>query len=119
MLEGFCASVRLAVYWRPGLLDLTRSRALLSRRASSSSVHAASAVNPMGSWHALPGTTKEELSLEFTLPTGQSFRWRSVEAVEPTYVGVVGQRVVCPTDQAAVPWRPCELHCVAAGLRAH
>ena len=119
MLEGFCASVRLAVYWRPGLLDLTRSRARLcrlSRRASSSSVYAASAVNPMGLWHALPGTTKEELSLEFTLPTGQSFRWRSLEAAEPTYDGVVGQRAVCPMDHAAVP---CELHCVLAGLCAH
>lgn len=117
MLEGFCASVRLAVYLRPGLLCSSRSRALLSRRASSSSVRAASAFSTMGSWHAIPGTTKEELSLEFTLPTGQSFRWRRVEAAEPTYDGVVGQRAVCPVEHAAVPSRLCELHHV--GLRAH
>ena len=31
--------------------------------------------SPAASWHAL-GTPPEELQLEFTLPTGQSFRWR-------------------------------------------
>ena len=119
MLEGICASVRLAIYLRPGLLGLSRPCALLSRRASSSRVLAASTVDAMGSWQEIPGTTKEELSLEFTLPTGQSFRWRRVEAAEPTYDGVVGQRVVCPEDQATVPWRPCEIHQVPAGQCAH
>lgn len=42
-------------------------------------------------WRLL-GTPREELRLEFTLPTGQSFRWRETGPDE--YTGVVGQRVV-------------------------
>ncbi len=42
-------------------------------------------------WQSL-GTPAAELRLEFTLTTGQSFRWRQVGAGE--YVGVIGQRVV-------------------------
>ena len=104
MQKGFCASARLTE-----VLGLSRPRALLSRRVSSYPVHAASASATMGLWRAVPGTTEEELSLEFTLPTGQSFRWRRVKAAEPTFDGVIGQRAVCLTEQAAVPWRACEL----------
>ncbi|KFM26186.1 N-glycosylase/DNA lyase [Auxenochlorella protothecoides] len=42
-------------------------------------------------WHLL-GTPREELRLEHTLPTGQSFRWR--ETGDDEYIGVIGQRVV-------------------------
>lgn len=42
-------------------------------------------------WRSL-GTPRSELSLDFTLPTGQSFRWRRTGSGE--YTGVVGQRVV-------------------------
>lgn len=42
-------------------------------------------------WQSL-GTPAAELRLEFTLTTGQSFRWRQVGVGE--YVGVIGQRVV-------------------------
>ena len=54
------------------------------------------------SWHILPGTRKEELSLDFTLPTGQTFRWtRIVQAPEPTFEGVVGQRAVRDASSSA------------------
>lgn len=50
-------------------------------------------------WRSL-GTPEQELRLDFTLPTGQSFRWRRTSP--GTYVGVVGQLVVAmkqgPTD---------------------
>ena len=70
--------------------------------------------SPAASWHAL-GTPPEELQLEFTLPTGQSFRWRRsgagaggagagggpaeagaepAAAEEVEFTGVVGERVV-------------------------
>lgn len=42
-------------------------------------------------WTSL-GTPREELRLQFTLPTGQSFRWR--EAGPQTYIGIIGQRMV-------------------------
>lgn len=42
-------------------------------------------------WRSL-GTSKQELRLEYTLPTGQSFRWR--ETGRDEYTGVIGQRVV-------------------------
>ncbi|KAK9863991.1 hypothetical protein WJX84_001937 [Apatococcus fuscideae] len=38
------------------------------------------------------GTSREELSLDFTLPTGQSFRWRQTGQSE--YTGVVANRLV-------------------------
>lgn len=42
-------------------------------------------------WSSL-GTPAAELRLEFTLPTGQSFRWRKTGEAE--YTGVIGTRVV-------------------------
>jgi len=42
-------------------------------------------------WSRL-GTPRSELALEFTLPTGQTFRWRQTGADE--FTGVMGQRVV-------------------------
>jgi 8-oxoguanine DNA glycosylase, N-terminal domain len=42
-------------------------------------------------WRQL-GAPAEEVQLRFTLPTGQSFRWRATGADE--YTGVIGQRVV-------------------------
>jgi hypothetical protein len=50
-------------------------------------------------WRPL-GTPPAELALDYTLPTGQSFRWR--RAAPGEYVGVVGRRAVrllqTPTD---------------------
>lgn len=43
------------------------------------------------SWRSL-GTPAAELTLNCTLPTGQSFRWRRTGKDE--YTGVIGQRVV-------------------------
>ena len=42
-------------------------------------------------WHSL-AAPPSELRLEFTLPTGQSFRWRQTGPQE--FTGVVQQRVV-------------------------
>ena len=53
-------------------------------------------------WKSLR-TTRDDLSLDRTLPTGQSFRWQKVEEYDEndenekkysTYVGVIGRRVV-------------------------
>lgn len=45
-------------------------------------------------WRSLR-TKAEELRLDFTLPTGQTFRWRLTAPGE--YVGIVGQRAVRPS----------------------
>lgn len=42
-------------------------------------------------WQSL-GASSAELMLEFTLPTGQSFRWRRTGKAE--FTGVVDNRVV-------------------------
>ena len=42
----------------------------------------------------LLGTPSTELRLEFTMPTGQSFRWRSLDSNDETFVGVCGDRVL-------------------------
>ena len=42
------------------------------------------------------GTSAQELSLDFTLPTGQSFRWKTHSPGE--YFGVVGERAVGQQD---------------------
>lgn len=42
-------------------------------------------------WRSLD-TTREELCLDFTLPTGQSFRWRATGHGQ--YEGVIGSRAV-------------------------
>ena len=55
------------------------------------SVHQASDLASSTAWRPL-GTPSEELRLEFTLPTGQSFRWRDMG--EGLFTGVVGNRVV-------------------------
>lgn len=52
---------------------------------------AAAAAGGGAGWTAL-GTPTAELRLEFTLPTGQSFRW--VKTGGDEYTGVIGQRVV-------------------------
>lgn len=44
-----------------------------------------------GRWVSL-GVPSTELRLEFTLPTGQSFRW--VREADDRYIGVIGDRVV-------------------------
>ena len=63
-------------------------------------------------WRSL-GTPAAELRLEWTLPTGQSFRWR--RAGEDEWVGVVGQRAVSGASQALLPagacWRLQSLGC--------
>ena len=45
-------------------------------------------------WRPLRGMRAEELRLKYTLPTGQSFRWRPRGCREDDYVGVIGGRVV-------------------------
>lgn len=42
-------------------------------------------------WQSL-GAPRRELNLHFTLPTGQSFRWRKTG--EDEYTGLIGPRVV-------------------------
>ncbi|KAI3435875.1 hypothetical protein D9Q98_001933 [Chlorella vulgaris] len=46
-----------------------------------------------GTWCSL-GTPASELRLEWTLPTGQSFRWRQTADDPLEFTGVVGQRAV-------------------------
>jgi hypothetical protein len=64
---------------------------------------AAAADDDNGGWRSL-GTPRAQLCLDFTLPTGQSFRWRRTG--EGEYTGVVGARLVelrqAPDD---VHWR--------------
>lgn len=68
-------------------------------------------------WQSL-GAPPAELTLDFTLPTGQSFRWRRTGAAE--FTGVVDNRVVSCTVSyhhtfpqpmvmvsAALPVAPC------------
>ena len=58
-----------------------------------------SSVHPFRSvavpWKRL-GTPRAELLLQFTLPTGQSFRWKETGVDE--YTGVIGQRLVCASS---------------------
>ena len=44
-------------------------------------------------WQSL-GTPASELRLEWTLPTGQSFRWRQTGEAPLEFTGVIGQRAV-------------------------
>lgn len=54
-------------------------------------------------WRRL-GTPRRQLCLDFTLPTGQSFRWRKTGPGE--YTGVIGQRVVqMRQEDDDVAWR--------------
>lgn len=79
-----------------------RARLLQARRVTMS----ASPVKPQppatpakpaaAGWTPL-GLPPAELALHHTLPTGQSFRWRSAGA-EHGYVGVIGRRVVQMAD---------------------
>ena len=46
-------------------------------------------------WQSL-GTSRQELTLDFTLPTGQSFRWR--KSGDADYTGVLNQRLVRTLD---------------------
>ena len=54
-------------------------------------------------WHSL-GTQADELRLEWTLPTGQSFRWW--QTGEGEFTGVVGQRAL--DDFTRVNTRLCK-----------
>jgi hypothetical protein len=64
---------------------------------------AAAAPAPAPGWRRL-GTPRAQLTLAFTLPTGQSFRWRQTAADE--FTGVVGRRVVQLRQEADdVAWR--------------
>ena len=44
-------------------------------------------------WKSL-GVTSDELRLEYTLPTGQTFRWRQTSTTPDSFIGVLGQRIV-------------------------
>ena len=44
-------------------------------------------------WRSL-GVPPDELSLELTLPTGQSFRWREQPGAAGCFTGVLGSRAV-------------------------
>ena len=70
-----------------------------SRRGAHSRVmtkaHAHSAVTSTdANWVPLRDMHADELRLKYTLPTGQSFRWRPRGSSESDYVGVIGARVV-------------------------
>jgi len=54
-------------------------------------------------WQSL-GTPRSELTLDFTLPTGQSFRWR--KSGEQEYTGVVHNRLVSYTPPPRGPPTP-------------
>ncbi|KAL4458510.1 hypothetical protein ABPG75_013375 [Micractinium tetrahymenae] len=53
----------------------------------------ADAADEQSGWRSL-GTPVGELRLEWTLPTGQSFRWRQTGEAPLEYMGVVGRRAV-------------------------
>lgn len=74
--------------------------AVASGLATSAVQHHRQQVHPRMAWHSL-GASPDELTLEFTLPTGQSFRWRRTGDVE--FTGVVDNRVVscCPCQSFA------------------
>lgn len=64
---------------------------------------ATAAAAPDAPWQPL-GTPRSQLTLDFTLPTGQSFRWRRSGAAE--FTGVIGRRVVQVRQEANnVAWR--------------
>ena len=65
-------------------------------------------------WRSL-GTPRAELQLDYTLPTGQSFRWRRTAAGE--YTGVIGQRVVSGVEQQTVQHWPAS-SCLASASAA-
>eukprot|EP00891_Asterochloris_glomerata_P001075 jgi/Astpho2/1075/e_gw1.00017.36.1_t len=66
-------------------------------------VHQASDLASSTAWRFL-GTPSEELRLEYTLPTGQSFRWRDMG--EGLFTGVIGKRVVeMQQTEQDVLWR--------------
>ena len=72
---------------------------------------ASPASQPM-EWHSL-AMPKRELFLAFTLPTGQSFRWRKTG--DDLYTGVVHQRVVGSVATHGWSYTPC----YAAAQRPH
>ncbi len=74
---------------RPQLVFERQRAATLSTHALVPTAMADS--SPPGCWRSF-GTPSAELRLEFTLPTGQSFRWRQTGDNE--FTGVIGQRVV-------------------------
>ena len=48
-------------------------------------------------WYSL-NAPRSELNLHFTLPTGQTFRWKKTAAEE--YTGLIGDRAVCSAHSA-------------------
>lgn len=75
--------------YRPSY-NRTRFPAPITSRWNQSHINTMTAATEAG-WGKL-GTPAEELRLEFTLPTGQSFRWR--ETSPGIFLGVLGQRAV-------------------------
>lgn len=65
-------------------------------------------------WTAL-ATTSTDLTLRFTLPTGQSFRWWQTGISE--YTGVLGSRVVRP-DANCVWLTPCRALVATSSLNS-
>ena len=61
-------------------------------------------------WQSL-GTSRQELTLDFTLPTGQSFRWR--KSGEAEYTGVLNQRLVRISEMLAAISVLCPNHTVS------
>jgi 8-oxoguanine DNA glycosylase, N-terminal domain len=63
-------------------------------------------------WRKL-GAPPSELRLAFTLPTGQSFRWRRCGPED--FIGVVGQRLVGGSD-AIGPYLACKIGFLFGGF---
>ena len=95
-----CCVLQAGTCIRAGLWPHLRREGLwklhCSRSVASSALPSATCQTPVAmggsEWRSL-NTPASELRLEFTLPTGQSFRWRQTGPQE--FTGVIQQRVVC------------------------
>ena len=72
-------------------------------------------VEDQSGWRSL-GTPASELRLEWTLPTGQSFRWRQTGEAPLEFTGVIGQRAVgMQLAPCTSPLRCCSLLSLSSG----
>ena len=58
-------------------------------------------VGGQSGWQSL-GTPPCELRLEWTLPTGQSFRWRQTSDEPLEFTGMIGQRAVSAPTKLSI-----------------
>lgn len=111
-LPPLCIQVVLRLFIaRYGARGLIRgpTTALRRRKAYSSLSFAASSHSMSDGesfWRSM-GAPSSELRLEFTLVTGQSFRWR--KSGDREYTGVIQHRVVSTHDQTSVCNKDCSV----------